>query len=151
MSAPMRRATDRATPETRAAFGYFVSIGTRWKDNDVYGHVNNVEYYSWFDTAVNEFLIKSGVLDIASGTTIGVVAESQCTYLSPIAFPDRVAVGLKVAKLGMSSVRYRIAIFRGDDATASAQGSFMHVYVDRATRRPVALPETLRRALEKIA
>ena len=116
-------------------------------DNDVYGHVNNVTYYSYFDTIVNGYLIDEGALDIAASTVIGLVVETQCNYFGPVAFPDTVTGGLRVAHLGKSSVRYEIGIFRGDDAVASAQGHFVHVYVDRASGRPVALPETLKGAL----
>ena len=124
---------------------------TRWMDNDVYGHVNNVVYYSYFDTVVNEYLIAQGVLDIEAGPVIGLVVETGCKYFSSIAFPDEITAGLKVARLGKSSVRYQIALFRRDGQEAVAQGHFVHVYVDRATRRPVTLPAPLRAALERIS
>jgi acyl-CoA thioester hydrolase len=120
-------------------------------DNDVFGHVNNVVYYSYFDTAVNEYLIREGVLDIQASPVIGLVVETQCRYFSSIAFPDRVTAGLRVAHLGRSSVRYEIGLFRDDDPVAAAQGHFVHVYVERATNRPVAaLPENLRAALARL-
>ncbi len=120
-------------------------------DNDAYGHVNNVVYYSWFDTVVNEYLIRNGVLDIERGAVIGLVVETQCHYFRELAFPQMVTAGLRVAHIGNSSVRYEIGIFGGDDAKASAQGYFIHVYVDRATRRPAPLPEALRAALARIS
>ena len=134
-------------PEPRTAYRHFHTITTRWLDNDAYGHVNNTVYYSWFDTAVNQYLIEHGVLDVANGAVIGLVVETQCNYFSAIAFPDLVHVGLRVAGSGSSSVRYEIGIFRNDEPLASAQGHFVHVYVDRDTRRPTALPAPLRAAL----
>jgi acyl-CoA thioester hydrolase len=134
-------------PDPRTAYRHFRAITTRWMDNDVYGHVNNVVYYSYFDTVVNQYLLERNVLDIERSTVIGLVVETQCNYFSPITFPDAVHAGLRVAKLGASSVRYEVGLFRNDDPLASAQGHFVHVYVDRATRRPTALPEDLRRAL----
>jgi acyl-CoA thioester hydrolase len=120
-------------------------------DNDAYAHVNNVVYYSFFDTAVNELLIRSGVLDIRRGTIVGFVVETQCRFLRPIAFPDRVDAGVRVARIGTSSVRYEIGIFRDDEETAAAQGYFVHVYVDRAGNRPVpALPGPLREVLRPL-
>jgi len=116
-------------------------------DNDVYGHVNNVVYYSYFDTVVNEYLIRAGVLDIEHGETIGLVVETQCSYFSPLVFPERVEAGLRVARIGASSVRYEVGLFKEGELQAAAQGHFVHVYVDRATRRPAALPEPLRTAL----
>jgi acyl-CoA thioester hydrolase len=136
---------------TRETFRHFQVIATRWADNDIYGHVNNVVYYSYFDTVVNQYLIEQRVLDIEKSTVIGLVVETQCQYFSPITFPDVVHAGLRVAKLGNSSVRYEIGLFRNDEKTASAQGHFIHVYVDRASRRSVALPDDLRSALQKIA
>lgn len=137
----------KPTPDPRTAYRHFRAISTRWMDNDVYGHVNNVVYYSYFDTVVNQYLLERNVLDIERSTVIGLVVETQCNYFSPITFPDAVQAGLRVAKLGASSVRYEVGLFRNDDPLASAQGHFVHVYVDRATRRPTALPEDLRRAL----
>jgi acyl-CoA thioester hydrolase len=120
-------------------------------DNDVYGHVNNVVYYSYFDTVVNQYLIEQGVLDIETSGVIGLVIETRCNYFRPVTFPDVVHAGLRVAKLGNSSVRYEIGLFRNDDDEAAAQGHFVHVYVDRASRRPAPLPAAMRAALEKIA
>jgi acyl-CoA thioester hydrolase len=112
--------------------------------------VNNVVYYSYFDTVVNQYLIEQGALDIVTSPVIGLVVETQCRYFAPITFPDRVEAGLRVAHLGTSSVRYEVGLFRDDEPTASAQGHFVHVYVDRATTRPGPLPEPLRRALEPL-
>ncbi|ALP63457.1 acyl-CoA thioesterase [Paraburkholderia caribensis] len=141
---------NRPAPAPRTAYPHFLSIATRWMDNDVYGHVNNVVYYSYFDTVVNEYLIRSGVLDIEHGTTIGLVVETQCNYFAPIVFPDRIDAGVRVVRLGTSSVRYEVGLFREGDAEPAAQGHFVHVYVDRETRRPVALPDSLRGALEPL-
>ena len=132
---------DRMGPEPRSAYKAFRSIGTRWMDNDAYGHVNNVVYYSWFDTAVNAYLIEHGVLDIHHGQAIGLVVETQCNYFSPLAFPQTVDAGLRVARLGHSSVRYEVALFAQDQDLCAARGHFVHVYVDRVSRRPVSLPE----------
>ena len=140
----------RTTASSREAFRHYQVIPTRWADNDIYGHVNNVVYYSYFDTVVNQYLIEQRALDIEKSSVIGLVVETQCQYFSPITFPDVVHAGLRVAKLGNSSVRYEIGLFSNDQQSASAQGHFVHVYVDRATRRSVALPEKLRAALEKI-
>ena len=142
--------TERPAPDRRDSYRHFLRITTRWMDNDAYGHVNNVVYYSWFDTVVNEYLIAQGVLDIAGGAVIGLVVETQCRYFSELAFPQPVDLGLRIGRLGNSSVRYEIGVFADGDATASAQGHFVHVYVDRATRRPTALPAPLRAALERI-
>ncbi|MEX3785523.1 acyl-CoA thioesterase [Paraburkholderia sp. BR14374] len=141
---------NKPAPAGRAAYPHFLSITTRWMDNDVYGHVNNVVYYSYFDTVVNEYLIRAGVLDFERGATIGLVVETQCNYFAPLVFPDRIDAGLRVARLGTSSVRYEVGLFRDGDAAPAAQGHFVHVYVDRATRRPVNLPAELRAALEPL-
>ena len=140
----------RPTPDPRSAYRHFRAFPTRWMDNDVYGHVNNVVYYSFFDTAVNQYLLDEGVLDIERGTVIGLVVETQCNYFSPITFPDTVHAGLRVARLGSSSVRYEVGLFRDGDSLASAQGHLIHVYVDRSTRRPVVLPDELRTALHRL-
>lgn len=140
----------REAPLTRAAFPHFLEITTRWIDNDVYGHVNNVVYYSFFDTVVNRYLIDNGALDFRDGKVIGLVVETACNYFKPVAYPDRITAALAVEHLGNSSVRYRLAVFRDDDDDAAAQGHFVHVYVDRATNRPVPLPDALRKALERI-
>ena len=140
----------RQPPADRGAFPHFLPIETRWMDNDAYGHVNNVVYYSYFDTAVNRFLIDRGVLRIDSSPVIGLVVETGCRYFRPLAFPDTVEVGVRVARLGTSSVRYELGVFRHGDPTASAEGHFTHVYVDRHTRKPTSLPPELRAALETI-
>ena len=141
----------RPVAGTRSGYRAFREITTRWADNDVYGHVNNVVYYSFFDTAVNRWLIEEGVLDIQASPVIGLVAGTACDYFSSIAFPDRVTAGIRAAKIGRSSVRYEVGLFRNDADTASAQGHFVHVYVDRATSRPVPLPDAMRAALARIA
>ena len=138
----------RRGAEPRAAYAAFRDITTRWMDNDVYGHVNNVVYYSFFDTAVNGLLIDARVLDIHAGDVIGLVVETQCNYFAPIAFPQAVTAGVRVAQLGRSSVRYEIGLFAGDAPESAAAGHFVHVYVDRETRRPVPLPEPLRAVLQ---
>lgn len=132
-------------------FPYKQMITTRWRDNDVYGHVNNVVYYSWFDTAVNGYLVEGGVLDFANGEMVGLVVETQCNYFQPVAFPDRITAGIAAEKIGNSSVRYRVGIFRNDEVSASASGHFIHVYVDAKTRKPVSLSDELRRVLDKIS
>ena len=136
-----------AENETRDDYRHFQTIPTRWMDNDVYGHVNNVVYYSYFDTVVNQYLIETGALVIESSPVIGLVVETGCRYFAPITFPDRVAAGLRVATLGNSSVRYEVGLFRNDDAAAAASGHFIHVYVDRETRRPVRVPDAMRAVL----
>jgi acyl-CoA thioester hydrolase len=140
----------REAPHVRGDYRHFHTIATRWMDNDAYGHVNNVVYYSYFDTVVNEYLVRAGVLDIEGSEVIGLVVETQCRYFSELSFPQTVHTGLRVARLGTSSVRYEIGVFADEEGTACAQGHFVHVYVDRATRRPTALPVPLRGALERI-
>lgn len=140
----------KAEAKQRSDYKHFSEITTRWMDNDVYGHVNNVVYYSWFDTAVNEFLVKKGVLDIETSPVVGLVIETHCNYFSSVAFPDRITAGIAVARLGNSSVRYEVGIFRGDETVASAHGHFVHVYVDRVTRRPSAIPDATRSILQSI-
>lgn len=135
----------------RSAFPHFLAIPTRWMDNDVYGHVNNVQYYSYFDTAVNQFLIARGVLDIHQGEVVGFVVDSGCSYFSPVSFPDLVHVGVRVAKLGRSSVRYELAIFRNEDELPAAAGHFVHVYVERSSGRAVPIPDAVLRVLSTIA
>jgi acyl-CoA thioester hydrolase len=139
------------TPEPRTAYRFFLPLTTRWMDNDVYGHVNNVVYYSYFDSVVNTYLIAEGGLDIAAGPVIGVCVESHCQYLAPVAFPETLEAGLRVAHLGRSSVRYEVGIFRTGAPVAAAQGHFIHVFVDRLTRHPVELPPELRRAVERLS
>ena len=141
----------RPQPEPRSAYKAFRPIGTRWSDNDVYGHVNNVVYYGWFDTAVNGLLIEQGAVDIHSGGVIGLVIETQCNYFAPLAFPDAVVAGIRVAQIGSSSVRYEVGIFPSDSGQlCAAKGHFIHVYVDRATRRPTPLPLQLLAVLETL-
>jgi acyl-CoA thioester hydrolase len=133
--------------ERRADYPHFLGIPTRWMDNDVYGHVNNVVYYSYFDTVVNSYLIAKGALDIATGPVIGLAVESLCRFMHEITYPETVEAGLRVARLGNTSVRYEIGLFRQGHEAPAATGYFVHVYVDRATRRPVKLPAALRAAL----
>lgn len=135
----------------RSDWPHFVTIATRWMDNDVYGHVNNVQYYSYFDTAVNQFLIERGVLDIHHGEVVGFVVDSGCSYFSPVAFPDTVHVGIRVARLGNSSVKYEIAIYRNDEPAPAAVGHFVHVYVERSSNRSVPIPTDVREVLETLA
>ncbi len=135
---------------SRDHYRHFLEITTRWMDNDAYGHVNNVVYYAYFDTAVNRYLIDAGLLNIASSPVIGLVVETQCRYFRPVAFPDTVHAGLRVAHLGRSSVHYEVGIFRNDEPLACAQGHFIHVYVDRVHRRPVPLPAPMRAALARL-
>jgi len=142
--------SDKPQPELRAAYRAFRTITTRWMDNDVYGHVNNVVYYSWFDTVVNAHLIEQDALDIDAGETIGLVVETQCNYFAPLAFPQAVEAGIRVARLGTSSVRYEVGLFAQGEGTTAARGHFVHVYVDRSTRRPVALPGKLKAVLEAL-
>ena len=142
--------SERPSAQPRARYRHFLPIQTRWSDNDLYGHVNNVVYYSWFDTIVNEYLISRGALDIHGGSVVGLVVATQCSYFSELAFPQRVDAGLCVVDAGTSSVRYEVALFAEGEELASAQGHFIHVYVDRVSRRPVPLPPPLRAAVERI-
>ena len=141
---------EKAQPPQRAAYRHFTNIATRWGDNDAYGHVNNVVYYAYFDSAVNRYLIEGGVLDIVNSSAVGMVVETRCTYFSSLAFPDTVHVGLKVMQLGRSSVRYEIGVFRNDAGTAAAVGQFVHVYVDRTSQRPVPVPDAVRAVLQPL-
>ncbi|HEU5435325.1 MAG TPA: thioesterase family protein [Telluria sp.] len=134
----------------RTDFPHFLAIPTRWMDNDAYQHVNNVVYYSYFDTAVNQLLISRGVLDIHADRVVGLVVDTGCSYFQSISFPDTVHVGVRVAKLGNSSVRYELALFRNDDTAPAAAGHFVHVYVDRDSNRPVAIPDHVRALLATI-
>lgn len=134
----------------RTDYSHFVPISTRWMDNDVYGHINNALYYGFFDTAINSYLISEGGLDINAGSVIGFAVESQCQYLKPLAFPEILEVGLRVGKLGNSSVRYELAIFKQGESLAAAEGYFVHVFVDRQTQRPVPMPASIRTALERL-
>lgn len=136
---------------TRADYRWFTTITTRWMDNDVYHHVNNVQYYSFFDTAVGAFSLERGILKIGESPVVGLVVETGCRYSAPIAFPDVVHVGLRIARIGNSSVRYEIGIFRNDDDEASAEGFFVHVYVNEKTRKPERIPDCIRTAMATIA
>ena len=142
----------RPTPARRERFRHFESIATRWADNDAYGHINNVVYYSYFDSVVNRYLIEAGALDLEHSEVIGLVVETHCNYYASLAFPQRIEAGLAVSRIGTSSVRYDIGLFAEAAPLAAACGHFVHVYVDRATRRPVtALPAILQRALQVLA
>jgi acyl-CoA thioester hydrolase len=142
---------ERPTPDSHHAYPHRARITTRWKDNDVYGHVNNVEYYSFFDTVINAFLIGEGGLDIQGGDVIGLCVESHCAFKQPLAFPEAVDAGLRVVHLGNSSVRYEVGLFRAGEVTPAAEGWFVHVFVERKSRRPHAIPQQIRAALEKLA
>jgi acyl-CoA thioester hydrolase len=135
----------------RSAFRLFRPIATRWMDNDAYGHVNNVQYYSYFDTAVNGWLMEQGLLDFRESPVIGLVVETGCTYFESVSFPEVLEAGIAVSRLGRSSVRYEIGIFRAGGERAAAQGYFVHVHVDRATQRPVEIPAAIRTALDALA
>jgi len=137
----------RPTAEPRHAYPFFTRLTTRWIDNDVYGHINNVVYYSFFDTAVNSYLIERGALDIHAGAVIGLVVETHCNFFAPLQFPQFVEAGVRVARVGSSSVRYEIGLFADEVPNCAASGHFVHVYVDRHTRRPAALPDALLSAL----
>ena len=150
-SGRMRPMSERHRPLSRDHFPLFRTLHTRWMDNDVYGHVNNVVHYSLFDTAVNGYLIEAGALDIHQGAVIGLVVQTQCHYFDAIAFPQTVHAGLRVAHIGRSSVRYELGLFADDAPLSAAVGQFVHVYVDRAARRPVPLPGALLAALQPLA
>lgn len=139
--------SDRQQPDTRDDYRHFLNITTRWMDNDVYGHINNVQYYSYFDTVVNRYLIDQGVLDIHGGEVIGLVVETHCNFFSSAAFPDDIVAGIRVAHLGRSSVRYEVGLFANLGDKTIARGHFVHVYVNRATQQPAKIPENLRQAL----
>ena len=143
--------SERKPPGRRQDYRVFRTIPTRWMDNDVYGHVNNVVHYSLFDTAVNGWLMEAGLLDYRSHPEIGLVVETGCRYHAEIAFPDIIHAGMRVARLGTSSVRYEIGLFRNDEEIASAEGFFVHVYVNRETRRPTPIPAAARATMEAIA
>ncbi|WP_243370449.1 acyl-CoA thioesterase [Microvirga solisilvae] len=143
--------SERPARLSRSAFKLFRPIATRWMDNDVYGHVNNVHYYSYFDSAVNGWLVEEGLLDIARSPVIGLVVETGCTYFESVAFPDRLEAGIAVAHLGRSSVRYRIGIFKEGAELAAAQGHFVHVHVERESQRPVDIPDKTRETLKRFA
>jgi acyl-CoA thioester hydrolase len=139
--------SERPVAEPRHVYPFFTRITSRWMDNDVYGHINNSVYYGFFDTAVNSYLIDRGALDIHAGGVIGLVVETHCNFFAPLQYPNTVEAGLRVARVGTSSVRYEIGLFADAAASSAASGYFVHVYVDRATRRPVALPAALVAAL----
>ena len=143
--------SERAPLRSREVYRAWRSIPTRWMDNDVYGHVNNVVYYSWFDTVVNAWLVEAGLLDIEHGELIGLVVDTACRYARPVAFPETVQAGIRVGHVGRSSVRYEVGLFVGGAAQPAAEGHFVHVYVDRGHRRPVPLPDRWRDALAEIA
>jgi acyl-CoA thioester hydrolase len=136
--------------EVRASYKHFLTIPTRWMDNDVYGHVNNVVYYSYFDTVVNDYLMRHGGLDYRNGAVVGLVVETMCQYKKSLAFPESVDVGLRVAKIGNSSVRFAIGIFKQGDDEPAAFGHFVHVFVERAVQKAVTIPDSIRQALEKL-
>jgi acyl-CoA thioester hydrolase len=146
--------TDNANPENpelqRSHYRHFLQIPTRWMDNDVYGHVNNVVYYSFFDTVINEYLIRQGELDIHKGAVIGFAVETQCRFHQSLCFPEVIEAGMRVSRLGNSSVRYEIGLFKSGQSTAAATGHFVHVFVDRVSNRPTPLPEPIRQALQAL-
>ncbi|MEL6522960.1 MAG: thioesterase family protein [Pseudomonadota bacterium] len=140
----------RPVPDTRAAYAHFEPLATRWADNDIYGHMNNAVHYQLFDTAVNGFLVRRGILDMGQSETVFLVVSSSCDYFAELAFPDRVDAGLRVARLGSSSVRYEIGLFQGDAETAAAQGHFVHVNVGRADRKPQPMAGPVRAILQEL-
>lgn len=140
----------RPTPQTLDAYAWTSTMTTRWRDNDLFGHVNNAVYYEYIDTAVNRWLLDQGLLDIEKGATVGLVVDSGCAYFAPIVYPDDIIAGLRVGRIGGSSVRYEVGLFRQGSEAAAAQGHFVHVYVDRATHRPVEIPSDWRAALETL-
>lgn len=139
----------RPAPHRRGDYPHAMAITTRWSDNDAYAHVNNAVYYQYFDTVVNTWLIERGLLDVAAGATIGLVVETGCRFFAPLSYPETVTAALRVTQLGRTSVRYEVALFGAGEA-AAAQGHFVHVYVDRQTRRPVEVPAPLRAALQSL-
>ena len=141
----------RPAPRGREAYRWFLTIASRWADNDAYGHINNTVYYEWFDTTVNRWLVEAGLLDIEHGDPIGLVVETGCAYFAPLSFPGEIEVGIAVDRLGTSSVTYRIGVFGASEMQPSAQGHFTHVYVGREDRRPTPLPEEWRTKLEALA
>ncbi len=140
----------RPAPGARADYGFYSTIPTRWMDNDIYGHVNNVVYYSFFDSVIATYLMGEGGLDPWRGEVVGLAVDSGCRYHRSIAFPDTVHAGLRVGHLGTSSVRYEVGIFKNDEDAACAEGHFVHVFVDRATQRPVPIPDRIRSALARL-
>lgn len=146
----MNAAATRPIPHRLTAYPHSQFITTRWMDNDAYAHVNNVVYFSYFDTVVNTYLITKGALDIEKSAVIGLVVETGCQFFSPLTYPETVTAGLRVPHIGRTSVRYEIALFGQGQDIAAAQGHFVHVYVDRVTRRPIELPKTMLKALESL-
>lgn len=142
--------SDDLKTRTREDYPHFLAIPTRWMDNDIYGHVNNVVYYSYFDTVVNEYLIREGGLDIHAGGVIGIAVETRCNFFASLEFPETVQAGIRVAHLGNSSVRYEIGLFSERQDTIAAAGEFVHVFVERANRRPVPIPDRIRHALQRL-
>lgn len=142
--------TSRIPASQRIEFRSFKRIPTRWADNDLYGHVNNVVYYTWFDTAINSLLIEEGVLDIQHGSTVGFVVETHCNYIAPVSYPQTVDIGIRVGRIGTSSVRYELAVFPENEDRACAQGHFVHVYVDRTSQRPVPIAGELAQLLQRL-
>ena len=140
----------RPTPNNLDSYPHYLTIPTRWADNDVYGHINNSVYYFYFDTVVNKWLIENGLLEIGKSEVIGLVVGTSCDYFAPISFPDSITAGLRAAKVGSSSVTYEIGLFRNDETTASAQGSFVHVYVDEKNRRPLPISDRMKEKLKGI-
>jgi acyl-CoA thioester hydrolase len=136
--------TERPKPDKKSAYPYFQTMTTRWMDNDSYRHMNNTMYYSFFDTIVNQYLIENDVLDVEKSPMIGLVAETTCRYFKSIGFPSKINVGLRVGHLGNSSIRYEIGLFKDGEDEASAQGHFVHVYVERESGRPTAIPEKMK-------
>ncbi len=143
----MNTRSERPSPTARSDFPFLIPISTRWSDNDVYGHVNNVVYFAFFDTAVNQYLIAHGIVDFVAGDTIGLVVHNECDYFAPLSFPGWVYAGIRVSRAGSSSVEYDISLFAEGEDSAAARGCFVHVYVDRVSRRPQPLPENFRRLL----
>ncbi len=143
-------AADKPAPPQRADYPHRTTLQTRWQDNDIYGHVNNADYYGYFDTVINALLIAEGGLDIHGGAVIGLCAESHCNFLGPLSFPGDVEACLRVGQLGTTSVRYELALFDGADGPAAADGWFVHVFVDPQTRRPASMPPQLRALLERL-
>lgn len=142
---------ERQPPRARSVYAHFLPLTTRWADNDAYGHMNNVVYFALFDTVVNEYLVNNRLLNIEESPVVGLVIENGCRFFSSLAFPDRVEAGMRVARLGNSSVRYEIGLFRAGEDMPAAEGHFVHVYVDRATRKSVPVPEATRAALVRLA
>jgi len=140
----------RQNPTNRSDYNFFCKISTRWNDNDIYGHLNNVIYYELFDTAVNKWLIKNNLIDIKNGNNIGLIVQSGCNYFSSFEFPEDIDVGIRVTKIGNSSVRYEVGLFKANHDLASADGFFIHVYVDRVNNKPISLDYEFKKKLDTI-